>query len=920
MQEQEERWHALAVDRALEVAGVDPEQGLSSEEARRRLGEVGPNELAAARGPSALQQFIGQFNDLIVWILLGAALVSGPFLGEWTDAIAIVIIVLLNGILGFVQEYRAGKALEALRELTAPTAEVLRDGRLHEIPAREIVPGDIVVIEPGDLIPADGRLISSHNLSVDQAVFTGEAAPAGKEAGAAAAADAPLADRITMVYASTVAVRGRGRALVTATGARTELGRIAQLVQEIEAEETPLQRELDRVGRLLIYGALAIVAIIFALDVARGDPVLQVFLVAVSLAVAAIPEGLPAVVTIALALGVRRMTARNALVRRLRSVETLGSASVICSDKTGTLTQNQMTVRQIVTPERAIQVTGEGYAPRGGFAIDGQPIASEAQDLQAVLRVAALASTADLIREGEGPDERWTIRGDPTEGSLLTAAAKAGYWEADAEAEYEFAEEFPFDSERKRMSIVYSFRGNGERPAALATPVAPGGRLAFVKGALEAVLPLCTQMQEGGQVKTLGPHERREFSDVNTYLGGQALRVLAMAYRPLVADVPLSQEAIERDLIFVGMAAMIDPPRGEAREAVRTSQEAGMTVVMITGDQANTAVAIARELGIFHEGDVALTGAELEQIGDERLDEIVNRVRVYARVAPEHKLRIVRAWKYQHQVVAMTGDGVNDAPALKEADIGIAMGVTGTGVTKEASDMILSDDNFATIVAATEEGRTIFDNIRRFIHFMLSCNIGEVLTLFVAGLVGLPLPLIPIQILWINLTTDSLPALALGVEKPEPGVMRRPPRDSQEGIITRPMTAAIGWQGVLIAAVTLGAFSLELFVRGGGVERARVLAFSTSILAQGVHAFNLRSERYSLFTIGWFTNRWLLGALLAIILGNLAVIYVPFLQPVFATMPLDLADWAIIVGLGLVPLIVVQAQRVVGEMRQPVLG
>ena len=908
---EQERWHAIPVERALELAGVDPNHGLTSEEARRRLTEVGYNELAVVRGPSPLRLFAEQFNSFIIWVLLAAAVISGPVLGEWTDAIAIVVIVVLNGILGFVQEFQASRALEALRQLTAPTATVVRDGRPHEIPAREVVPGDILVIEAGDLLAADGRLIEAHNLAVDQGVLTGESAPVGKRADVVVPPDTPVAERDNMVYSSTVATRGRGRALVVATGPQTEIGKIARMVQEIAPEATPLQEELDRVGRYLVYAALGIVAIIFALDAARGAPFLQVFLVAVSLAVAAIPEGLPAVVTMALAIGVRRMAARNALVRRLRSVETLGSASVICSDKTGTLTQNQMTVRQVITALRTIQVSGEGYVPRGEFFVDGDPIDPQAEDLQAVVRVASLASTADLIEQ----DGRWTIRGDPTEGSLITLAAKAGYTEADAEAEYEFVEELPFDSQRKRMSVVYAWKGDGLKPPALAAPVSPGGRVAFVKGASEAILPLCTRIQEQGQVRPMGPHERREFLDANDWLGQQALRVLAMAYRPLESSVPLEPESVEQDLIFVGMAAMIDPPRPEAREAVRTCQEAGITVVMITGDQHNTAIAIARELGIFREGYASLTGRELDEISDERFDEIVDQVRVYARVAPESKLRIVRAWKARNQIVAMTGDGVNDAPALKEADIGIAMGITGTDVAKEASDMILADDNFATIVAATEQGRTIFDNIRRFILFMLSCNTGELLTLFLAGLVGLPLPLLPIQILWINLATDSLPALALGVEKAEPGIMQRPPRPPEEGILTRNAALGIAGQGLLIGLVTLAAFLLEILLRGGGVERARVLAFSTSVLAQSLHAYSLRSLRYSLFSIGPLTNASLNLAFLIVVAANLAIIYTPFLQPVFATMPLDLADWAIIVGLALVPLLAVQASRVIGEMR-----
>jgi len=910
----EERWHALPVERAIEIAGSDAERGLSFAEARRRLEQYGYNELVTARRRSVLQEFIGQFTDFIVLVLIGAALVSGPLLGEWTDAIAILVIVVLNGILGFIQEYRAEQALEALKRLTAPTAEVLREGALHEIPAREVVPGDILIIETGDMLPADARLISTRNLSVDQAVLTGESEPVSKNAEAVLPPDTPVAERSNMVYSSTIAVRGRGRALVTATGFQTEFGRIARLVQEIGPEQTPLQVQLERVGRYLVYAALVIVAVIFVLGVARGQEIVEMFLVAVSLAVAAIPEGLPAVVTIALALGVRRMAARNALIRRLRSVETLGAASVVCSDKTGTLTENQMTVRRVITPERSIEVTGEGYVPQGTFSTDSTRVPHEAMDLQAVLRVGVLSSTAELAREpGDG---RWTIRGDPTEGALVVAAAKAGYRCEQEPEEYTFVEELPFDSERKRMSIVYTYRGDGRGPRALAAEVPPGTRVAFVKGAAEAILPLCTHVQREGRVVPLGPAERREYMDINNYLGQQALRVLAMAYRTVPAEVPLVPEAVERDLVFVGMAAMIDPPRAGAREAVRTAQEAGITVVMITGDQHNTALAIARELGIFEDGQVSLTGAQMEEISDERLAEIVDRVRVYARVSPEHKLRIVRAWKARDQVVAVTGDGVNDAPALKEADIGVAMGITGTDVSKEASDMVLADDNFSTIVAAVEEGRTIFDNIRRFIQFMLSCNTGEVLTLFIAGLLGLPLPLLPIQILWINLATDSLPALALGVEKAEPGTMQRPPRSPREGIITRPMAVAIGYQGLLIGLAALAAFAIEIYGLGRGVERARVLAFSTSILAQSLHAFNLRS-RYSLFTIGFFTNRWMVYAFLAVAIANLAIIYVPFFQPIFATLPLSLADWAIIIGLGLLPLLTIQGARVIGEMRQP---
>lgn len=909
-------WHAKKVREVLDHWGVDPQQGLDSETARTRLAEWGPNLLQAKAKASPLEQFVRQFTDFIVLVLIGAALLSGPLLGEWTDAIAILAIVFLNATLGFIQEYRAERALEALKELTAPMATVLRQGETTTIPAKEVVPGDIILLETGSLVPADARLIEAHNLRTNESSLTGESTPVEKVAEETLDEQTPLGDRRNMVHSSTVVVYGKGRAVVTATGMNTELGKIAGMLQEIGEEQTPLQQELDRVGKLLVYGCLAIVAAVFGLGLIHQEPPLEMFLVAISLAVAAIPEGLPAVVTIALALGVQRMVKRNALVRRLPSVETLGAATVICADKTGTLTENKMTVRQVVTANHNIYVTGEGYMPEGRFEVDSGPLSVDHCDLQLVLKIGALCNNAELKAPSSGGD--WTVRGDPTEAALLVSAAKAHISLSALEHDYPFVEEIPFDARRKRMTIVRAVSDDQNAPPDVnCQALSKGRRVAFVKGAPDLVLELCTHIYVDGKVERLSDRKRQQLLETNSQLAGQALRLLAMAYRPLDSDGPYTAENIERDLIFAGMQAMIDPPRSEAKAAVDKCKRAGIEVVMITGDHRNTAVAIARELGLYKEGDLALTGADLDKIGDSELEQIIERVRVYARVSPEHKLRIVRAWKARGHIVAMTGDGVNDAPALKESDIGIAMGITGTDVSKESSDMILADDNFASIVAAIEEGRAIFDNIRRFIHYLLSCNIGEVMTLFVSSLIpGFPLPLLPIQILWINLATDSVPALALGVEPAEPGIMERPPRPARETIITRGIASVMGFQGLLIGLLTLGAFAIEYYLVGGGVERARVMAFSATIFAQNLHAFNCRSQRHSLLRLGLFSNPWLVVAFLLVVISEMAIIYLPFFQPVFATMPLSFQDWGIVIGLGSMPLIVMEAVKSLRAWRE----
>ncbi|MBA3532116.1 MAG: calcium-translocating P-type ATPase, SERCA-type [Ardenticatenales bacterium] len=891
-------WHAISSDEAALSLDSNLTRGLTSAEAQQRRAQYGLNELTAKAGTPRWKKFLEQFTDFIVLILLAAAAISG-LLGEWLDAIAISVIVLLNAVIGFIQEYQAEQAIEALKQMTAPHARVLREGNIVDIEARHVVPGDVLLLEQGDIVPADARLISAQNLQIEEAALTGESVPIKKQASAVMPSQASLGDQKNMLFASTRVTYGRGRALVTGTGMTTQLGKIAGLVEGVVEEKTPLQKRLDDVGRYLVYGALAIVTVVFLLGLLRGEALVEMFLVSVSLAVAAVPEGLAAVVTIALALGVRRLAARHALIRRLPSVETLGSTTVIASDKTGTLTQNQMTIRRIVVDGRTIEVGGEGYEPAGRFYYNGETIDPKSDSgLMAVLRTGAIANAAQL-QEGEG---RWSIMGDPTEGAILTAAAKADYWRDSLMEQYSALAELPFDSDRKRMSVIAR---------------APGGEIGlFVKGAPDIILELSSQVVRGEEIVSLDDATREAIAAANDALAQDALRVLAVAQRILPALPDDPTPALESDLIFIGLVGMIDPPRPEAVASVRIAHEAGIRTIMITGDHRETAVAIASELGMFQPGDQALTGAELEQISDQALIEQVERIKVYARVSPEHKLRIVRAWKARGEIVAMTGDGVNDAPALKEANIGIAMGITGTDVSKEAADMILADDNFATIVAAVEEGRSIFDNIRRFIQFLLSCNIGEVLAMFFAVLLGMPIPLLPIQILWINLATDSLPALALGIEPATPGLMQRPPRPAGEALITRSLATLIGFQGLVIGAVTLGAFTLEYFWRDpGNLERARVMAFSTSIFAQNIHAFNLRSTQHSIFKLGFFTNPYLIGATVIVLLSELAIIYIPFLQPIFKTVPLSWSDWGWVLSLGIVPLIVMEIAKAMGLRR-----
>ena len=932
-------WHSLTPAQVSHELDADAQKGLSASQVAQRAAQYGANQLREGKGSSPFAIFAEQFTDFIVLVLIASAIVSG-FLQEWLNTIAIIAIVILNAILGFIQEYRAERALAALKQLSAPTAQVMRDGSLQSVASTELVPGDLILLRSGDLVPADARVIDAYILKVEEATLTGESSSVEKFPVEALDKDVAMADRVNMVHAGTIVVQGRGRAIVTSTGMQTQLGRIAGLVEQIEEEETPLQQRLDQVGRFIVYITLLIVAIIFAIGILRGDDPVKMFLVAVSLAVAAVPEGLAAVVTIALALGMRRMVKRNALIRRLPAVETLGAATVICSDKTGTLTENEITVREIVLPARTIHVTGEGFTTTGEFRENGKLVKAEDDpNLQLALTIGALCNTSELQKLDE---QHYRVIGDPTEGALLIAAKKAGLVDEILRT-HDLLTELPFDAVRKRMTTIYEghIEGFEEKVA----------RVAYVKGAPDTVLPLCTRIQKRGQVVPLDETARAGLLKTNRELAGQARRLLAVAYRQLAVpqhfsseqtrdcdenlpadsdragtppfriDTPvplpdLSVEAVERDLVFVGLIGMVDPPRPEAKQAVAIARSAGIDVKMITGDHVDTALAIARELEIIlPDDDSTLTGNQIERMSQQDLESRVEGVRVYARVSPEHKLRIVRALKARNQIVAMTGDGVNDAPALKEAQIGIAMGINGTAVAKEASDMVLLDDNFASIVGAVQEGRAIFDNIRKFIHFVLSHNIGEVLAMFIATLFGWPLPLLPIQILWINLVTDSLPALALGVEKAEPGIMQRPPRPVDERILPNRLLALMFFQGSIVAVSTLVAFAVE-YLATRNVPRAQAVAFAASILAQNVQAFNVRSNRLSIFQLGVFTNRYLIGAFTLVVVTLLGLIYIPSLQAIFQTFPLTLRDWALIGALALLPLVVMETVKYIWRARE----
>ena len=907
-----EAWRREAEEVAAAL-GTSVSKGLTVAEAAARLARFGPNRLEAAQRVPGWRKFLGQFADPLIYLLLAAVVVSlvawileggeaAPF-----DAIVIASIVVANAVFGYAQEARAEQAVAALQRMAAATAGVVRDGREERVLATEVVPGDVLLLAEGDAVAADGRLIEAASLTVAEASLTGESEAVLKDV-APIAHQVGLGDRVNMVFSGTAVARGRGRAVVTATGMATEMGNVARLLGRMEAQSTPLQREVDRIGRMLGIAVIAIAvvvvtAILLTADIRTASDVVSVLLVGVALAVAAVPEGLPAVLSVVLALGVQRMARRRAIVKRLSSVETLGSASVICSDKTGTLTKNEMTIEKVVTGSGETDVTGSGYRPEGELCVDGRPLDDPVllEEVRAVLAAGSLANDA-VLREDGGV---WTIQGDPTEAAFLVAEAKIEGLHEAREARFERVGEVPFTSERKLMSTFQSDAA-GEFGLAVVT-----------KGAPDVLLARCTQERLQGRARPLTGTRRSEILAIVERLADLALRTLAVAYRPLPPDErPPEDESVERELVYLGLVGIIDPPRPEARTAIAEAHAAGVRVLMITGDHPHTAARIAADLGIAAAGSRVVTGGELEALEDDARAATVREASVYARVAPEHKLRIVDALQADGRIVAMTGDGVNDAPALKAADIGVAMGAAGTDVAKEAADMILADDNFATIVGAIREGRGIFANIRKFLRFLLSSNIGEVFTMFfgvvLAGLIGLEdtgeaiaVPLLATQILWINLLTDGAPALALGMDAPPDDVMRRLPRRLTDRVIDAEMWVGIIWVGAVMAVVTLLALDLRLpggiFGGSGNVVEARTMAFTTLVFAQLFNCFNARSDRASAFH-RLFTNRLLWGAIALSALLQVAVVQLPFLNDAFHTAPLGLEEWLICVGLASVVL------------------
>lgn len=903
---QHQPWNkpAEVLERELQT---DLAHGLSSAEVAKRLERDGPNELQAATQVPAWRKLLKQFQDPLIYLLFGAIAISViAWLAEGAsgvpyEAIVITAIVLLNAILGFVQEARAEQAVAALQRMAAANVSVIRDGQESRIPTVDLVVGDVIALAEGDAVSADARLFQSSSLYIAEAPLTGESEAVQKTI-AVIEGDVGVGDRINMVYSGTSVTRGRGRAVVSGTGMNTEMGRIAELLGDTEQEETPLQKEINGIGKMLgiaviIIAVVVIVAILATSDIQSTSDVVEVLLVGVSLAVAAVPEGLPAVLTVVLALGVQRMAKQNAIVKRLSSVETLGSASVICSDKTGTLTRNEMTIQKIITPSGEVDVTGTGYRPKGEIVANGAPIQPGVvwEEVHDVLTGGSLANDAVLREEAN----EWTIQGDPTDAAFLVAHHKLEGLHEEIETRFKRIGEVPFTSERKMMSTIHTDAGHEN--------------VVVTKGAPDVLLSRCNTERVAGQIVPLTDERRAHVLASVDHLADQALRTLAVAYHPVAnGDAVPEDESIEQELTYLGVVGIIDPPRGEARDAITVARRAGIRVVMITGDHPKTAARIAEDLGIASDDPRTVAGSEIQAMSDEELQSTVRNVSIYARVSPEHKLRIVDAFRANDHIVSMTGDGVNDAPALKRADIGVAMGITGTDVSKEASDMILADDNFSTIVAAVREGRGIFDNIRKFLRFLLSSNIGEVLTMFFgvmfAGIIGLgdaaggtlAVPLLATQILWINLLTDSAPALALGVDPTSRAVMHRTPRRLKDRIVDGEMWLSIGVIGVVMAIVTLLALDSKLpggFIEGTGtIEEARTMAFTTLVFAQLFNTFNCRSDEVSAFS-QMFVNRWLWGALALSIVLQIAVVHLPFLNSAFGTQPLSIMDWAFCIAL-----------------------
>ncbi|MDZ8024060.1 MAG: cation-translocating P-type ATPase [Nostoc sp. DedQUE11] len=930
-------WHSLEVDKALDLLDSNADSGLTPEDIQQRLQKYGPNELEEHGGRSAWEILLDQFKNIMLLMLIGVALISGildliawqsgslkPGEVPFKDTIAILAIVILNGILGYVQESRAEKALAALKKLTSPLVRVIRDARLVEIAAKELVPGDVMLLEAGMQIAADGRLIEQSNLQVRESALTGEAEAVNKQATINLPEETDLGDRINSVFQGTEVVQGRGKVLVTNTAMTTELGKIATMLQSVESEPTPLQQRMTQLGNVLVTGSLILVAIVVVGGViqARGFSNIQELLeVSLSMAVAVVPEGLPAVITVTLALGTQRMVRQNALIRKLPAVETLGSVTTICSDKTGTLTQNKMVVQSVFTNDKTFGVTGQGYAPTGDFLLNGEKISLEGSPEILALSVACAVCNDSVLQKEKG---EWAILGDPTEGALVTLAGKGGIEKEQWNSKLPRVGEFPFSSERKRMSVISQVQevatGEGSLNAvdpAIANFLQSERYLMFTKGSPELILGRSTQVYLGNHSTPLSEEQRQKILAENDKMASKGLRVLGFAYKPLAQIPPEgSDETSEHDLVWLGLVGMLDAPRPEVRAAVQECREAGIRPVMITGDHQLTARAIATDLGIAQEGDRLLTGQELQRMSDQELEQNVDLVSIYARVSPEHKLRIVQALQRRGRFVAMTGDGVNDAPALKQADIGIAMGITGTDVSKEASDMVLLDDNFATIVTATKEGRVVYTNIRRFIKYILGSNIGEVLTIAAAPLIGLGgVPLTPLQILWMNLVTDGLPALALAVEPPEPDVMKRPPFSPRESIFARGLGSYMIRIGIIFAIITIALMwwaYQHTHAQGypGNRDAWKTMVFTTLCIAQMGHAIAIRSNNRLTIEMNPFSNIFVLAAVVVTTILQLMLVYVPPLRDFFGTHFLTLEELGVCIGFSALMFVWIELEKI----------
>ncbi len=890
-----EKWYKQSIEDALASLETDPKTGLNSQQLEERTNKYGLNELSEEKGKGFLSKLLAQFSDFLVLILIVAAIVSFA-VGAKKDGAVILAIVIVNGFLGLYQEGKAEKALEALQKMSSPDAKVLRNSKVEEVPASSLVPGDIVLLDAGDIIPGDLRLIESSNLKVEEASLTGESVPVDKKSNVVFDDDMSLGDRTNMAYMSTAITYGRAKGLVVATGHSTEIGKIATMIQSYDTELTPLQNQLNQLGKFLGIATIIICIAVFGIGIFQGRELLDMFMIAISLAVAAIPEGLPAIVTIVLALGMNKMVKKHAIVKKLLAVETLGSTTVICSDKTGTLTQNEMTVVKAFVDNKVLDIRGIGYEPTGTFNINGEDInPQDIGDLETLLSICALTNDADLTNVAN----EYKVIGDPTEGALLTLAGKGNIKKSLMKDKYPRIEEIPFDSDRKMMT---TFHKNY-----IANKV-----VSFTKGAPDVIIDRCNRISMGGNIVEFTSEIKENIMNINSEFSKNALRVLAFAYKEY-KELPkdISPDKNEINMTFVGLVGMIDPARPEAKAAIKQCKKAGIKTLMITGDYKETAFAIAKDLGMAENIDQSIMGDELNKYSDDQLQEIVNNIKVYARVSPEHKVRIITALRANGEVAAMTGDGVNDALALKRADIGIAMGITGTDVAKNTAELILTDDNFASIVSAVEEGRIIYSNIKKFVFFLLSCNIGEILLVFISILFNLPVPLRAIQLLWLNLVTDSFPALALGVEKGDPDIMDIPPRDPKSPILDKDMIIGIGLQSIAIAGASLLAYRWGLKTYPGHIDKARTITFTTLILAELLRAFSSRSRRHSLFKIGFFTNRTLVYATLLSFGLLLAVLYIPFMATIFYTFPIGIKDWLIVLPYAFIPLVVGELSKVI---------